>query len=87
MNNSIRNIILSLFFILYSFAAYTQNKAIDSLQKMLAIEKEDTNKVNTMLELSHEFDNINDDKNSILYGNESLLLAEKIGFEKGKANA
>ena len=87
MNNSIRNVFLFGCFILYSFTGYTQNKTIDSLQKVLATEKEDTNKVNTLLSLSDEFDTIRDYKNIMLYAKGALSLSEKIDFERGTADA
>ena len=87
MNNSIRNSILFWCFILYSFTAYTQNKTIDSLQKVLATEKEDTNKVSTLLTFCRKFDSSNNYKNLMLYAKEALSLSEKINFDRGEAKA
>jgi len=83
----IRNSILFLCFNLYSFTAYAQNKTIDSLQKVLLTEKEDSNKVNTLLKLCEEFDVISDEKDIILTASEALSIAEKLNFEIGTAKA
>src|SRR3954447_872799 len=74
----------------FSFKAYTQASAadslkIDSLKKILVIQKEDTNKVNTLNELSAILDH---DRNSAMqYAKEALSLSQKINFKKGEGNA
>jgi tetratricopeptide (TPR) repeat protein len=87
MSNSIRNIILFGCCMLCSLAAYTQNKAIDSLQKVLTIEKEDSNKVNTILKLNDEYYLINDENNALAEAKDALTLAAKIKFQRGMADA
>jgi tetratricopeptide (TPR) repeat protein len=82
----------SLVLIIFSFEAYTQTNAtdllnIDSLKKVLQTEKEDTNKVNMLNEVSEKFLSINDYKNAMRYANEALALAGKFNFKKGKADA
>ncbi len=67
--------------------AITQTKKIDSLQKVLRTRKEDTNKVNTLNKLSFEYQAINDYKTALQIANESLLLAIKINYKAGQANA
>src|SRR3989442_14926637 len=74
--------------ILYSSTTYAQNNIIDSLKKVLQMEKEDSNKVNTLNELSKKlwypkFDY----KNALQNAEEALSLAEKINFKKGEGNA
>src|SRR5258708_1140510 len=88
MKIAIHKIFLFFFFLLlYSFNAYTQNKTIDSLQKVLQTEKEDTNKVNTLNELCRALRNDKDYKNAQLLGEEALSLSEKLNYKKGQAVA
>ena len=76
---------LHIIFMLCSFYSYTQSETIDSLKKVLATEKEDTNKVNTLNELSAT---LNHDRNSAMqYAKDALLLAQKINFKNGEGVA
>jgi two-component system, NtrC family, sensor kinase len=85
MRNAIPNIFLQIIFLLCSLYSYAQNEKIDSLKKVLATEKEDTNKVNTLNELSAALDH---DRNSAMqYAKEALSLAQKINFENGEGRA
>ena len=70
--------------ILFIPNGYGQNPKIDSLLTVLKTTKEDTNKVNTLIELAWEVSSNNPDS-TILLGNEAILLANKINFLKGKA--
>ncbi len=80
--------IFILFFILvHFFAAYTQNKSIDSLQKVLQLQKKDTGKVNKLIDLSDAFFQKGDFENSAKNAKEALSLSEKLNFKKGIANA
>ena len=66
--------------LLFSIIAYTQNNTIDSLQKVLQTQKEDTNKVNVLLELCWAVD----DSATTLqysYARSALLLARKLNFK------
>src|SRR5207249_10195811 len=78
-----------LFFIIgvYSSIAFTQNNTIDSLQKVLRTQKEDSNKVNTLNELSNTLLIDNNYKNAMQFANEALLLSRKINFNKGEGIA
>src|SRR4051812_31279776 len=73
----------------FSFNLYAQSDSvkIDSLKKILQTQKEDSNKVNTLNELSIAFSQTSDVKKSRQNAIEALALSEKINFEKGSANA
>ena len=59
---------------------------IDSLKGLLATAKEDTNKVNHLVELCRGYKKINPDF-GLIYGKEGLTLAEKLDFKKGIASS
>ena len=61
-----------------------QNNIMDSLLLALKTSKEDTNKVNLLYQLSEECETQDD---ILIYAQQSLLLAEKLGYKKGIANA
>ncbi len=65
-------------------SSYTQNTKTDSLLTLLKTDKEDTNKVNHLYQLSEES---TDNKDVMRYAQQSLLLAEKLKYKKGMANA
>lgn len=79
-------LIISLFF---WFDGYTQSDSpkMDSLKKVLLTEKEDTNKVNTLLELGKYYFNEFDVENSSVYTNLALHLSQKLNFKKGEGYA
>lgn len=66
---------------------FSQNKQIDSLLNVLATAKEDTAKVNTLNNLSRKFYESAEWAESKKYADDALLIAQKIGFKKGTANA
>jgi len=72
--------------LLSSFNAYPQNSAIDSLQKVLQIQKEDTAKVNTLNALASEFRYYNNDT-GFYFANKALALAARLNFTMGIADA
>src|SRR5260221_14519955 len=78
-------IFLFIFFLLYAFIAYTQNKTIDSLQKMLQFQK-DSNKINTLNALAYEVCRNNPDT-AIYFANEALQLATKLNYKSGIADS
>jgi two-component system sensor histidine kinase UhpB len=73
--------------VLYSLAAYSQNKTIDSLKKILQTQKEDTNKVNILNELCDQLILANDFKPVSQWATETLLLSERLNFKSGVAKA
>ena len=68
----------------FSFAAYTQNNTIDSLQKILQTQKEDTGKVNILIALGIQFRYTNIDT-ALYFANTALSLATRLNYEMGIA--
>jgi two-component system, NtrC family, sensor kinase len=88
MKNQAVLLLVSLGFILCSANSYSQNKTIDSLQKILKTEKkEDSNKVNTLNALSLNFSQKRDSASAMQSALSALSLAQKIHFKKGEAEA
>ena len=79
MNTAARNIFL-FFIILYSSAAYTQTAWIDSLKKVVTTQKEDTNKVASLMNISDAYRFTAPDS-ALLYGQQALSLAEKLNSD------
>ncbi|HKB43701.1 MAG TPA: ATP-binding protein [Chitinophagaceae bacterium] len=73
-------------FLLCSYAAYTQVPGLDSVKKVLQTEKEDTNKVNTLLQLAGYYGGSHADT-GVTYAQQALDLAEKLNFEIGILSA
>src|ERR1700678_3178923 len=69
-----------------AFAQKQGRAKIDSLEAVLKIAKEDTNKVNTLNNLAGRLRDINPDT-SIILSSQALQLAEKIKWQFGIANA
>src|SRR5437762_12373206 len=89
MNKLFYNASSIFFFLLYSCMANSQANSIDSLkidsfQKVLQTQKEDTNKVNTLLGLSDQYWTNNDHSHILQYSRAALALSEKINFTTGK---
>ncbi len=78
----------SLLFFVYMLSAITgnaQNKAIDSLNKILQKQNDDTSKVNTLYALSEEFRDVERDYSKAMkYALNGLSLSNKIEFKEGK---
>ena len=70
-----------------SFPSFGQNKIIDSFKNVLQTQKEDSNRVNTLNELSDYLYQHVDNSTAIEKSNEALSLAQKINFKKGLAYA
>jgi class 3 adenylate cyclase len=69
-------------------AGLTVSERIDSLLSVLAGQKSDSNKVNTLNEISWEYyANGYDGKKAVEYANEALLLAQSLGYKRGEATA
>ncbi len=78
---------LLIFFMLYSFAVKAQSDSlkIDSLKKVLLTQQEDTNKVNTLIEVSRTFGNDSFTKPANMLSMEVLDLSNKIIYPHGQA--
>jgi signal transduction histidine kinase len=74
------------FFFLYNTAQAQNQQYIDSLMTLLETSKEDTSKVNYLNALGWELMYRNPDT-SIIIGNQSLVLSEKLEWKKGKASS
>lgn len=74
-------------FTLFNSSGLGQNRQeADSLRHELAIAKQDTNRVLILVELAINYQNANPDS-AMLYGKQSLDLAQKITFLRGQARA
>jgi signal transduction histidine kinase len=67
----------------YTLSLQAQNSTIDSLKKVLQTQKEDSNKVNTLLALSDFYIRENDADKSLLQANLALNLSKTIDLKKG----
>ncbi|MHB8258744.1 MAG: tetratricopeptide repeat protein [Bacteroidia bacterium] len=77
-------LIYSLSLIIYYSFCYSQN--VDSTQQALITVKEDTNKVNTLNNLSRQLNNTGEHEKSLKYAKEAISISEKLSFIKGEAN-
>jgi tetratricopeptide (TPR) repeat protein len=66
---------------------FAQSKKIDSLLSVLKTAKDDTSKVNTLNALSLQLTRKANYSESKKYADDALLLAQKLNFKKGIANA
>ena len=73
--------------LLFSHSLIAQTSPIDSLKNVLKVEKEDTNKVNSLNRLAKEFLNISEYDTVRYYAVQAKNIAENIKFKKGIANA
>jgi two-component system sensor histidine kinase UhpB len=82
MKTPVRYICLSAMLLMFSFGARAQNKYIDSLKKALPIQKADSNKVKTLINLSESYKFFAPDS-ALAYGKRALSISEKINFDRG----
>jgi len=82
MNPSTRHIVLLLALQLCTMGVYTQTQWLDSVKKIAATQKPDTNKVWTFISLSNSYQLYYPDS-SFFYAQRALTLAEKLNFEPG----
>jgi signal transduction histidine kinase len=62
---------------------HAQNSTIDSLKKILKLQSEDTNKVNTLIKLTDTYITLYDYTNALPYAKQAVSLAEKLKFKRG----
>jgi len=82
-------IILTLFVmfsLLHVTNCFAQQNKIDSLKQVVAIAKQDTNKVKALYNLTIKYQRINLDT-SLIYAEQSLKLAQKLNYGAGMAKA
>ena len=65
---------------------FAQKSKADSLNRLLAVERIDTNKVNLMWKIAN-VSSIYDPENALLLANEALALAKRIKYEEGQSRA
>jgi signal transduction histidine kinase len=82
-----RKYVLSVLFLFVVVSNYAQNKTIDSLQRVLLTQKEDTSKVNTLIQLCVSLRAENQAGNARNYAKEALALAARNNFTRGKGTA
>ena len=72
-----------LFFLLFSFAASSQEKReIDSLEKLLPSSKQDTNLARILFTLCNNYHDLDPSK-ALIYGRQGLELSTQLGYKKG----
>lgn len=75
------------FLVFLSFANYAQKKErLDSLNRVLAANIQDTNRVNTLLEVVFEYQTAHPDT-ALIYAKQALTLSQKINYPKGESRA
>ena len=80
------SIYLGLFFLLAGGLSRAQEPGLDSLKQVLATHGQDTSRVNTLNEIAYILYRMSPDE-AIEYSLEAKLLAEKLGFREGLAQA
>jgi len=80
------NRILACIVFLYAGPAYAQTNTVDSLEKLLKIAKQDTNKVIILMALGKEFRYSNTDT-ALYFAKSALALATKLNYEMGIADS
>ncbi|MEO6637566.1 MAG: tetratricopeptide repeat protein [Ginsengibacter sp.] len=79
-------IFLYIYFIFTSSSCFAQTDEIDSLKSLLSASKEDTAKVNKLLELTKAYTS-SFPESAISYGNQALHLARRLKYHQGRAYA
>jgi len=83
----IKHTALAFLFVLSLFISNGQNKTIDSLKQVLQTQQGDTNKVNTLNQLSLALANNANLDEAMERTDESILLTKKLNFKKGEGIA
>lgn len=79
-------IYLAFFLLTFNSLLNAQSEEIDSLENQLSITKQDTNRVLILNTLAYKLHTLNPEK-GISYARESILLANDLKFDKGRAHA
>jgi tetratricopeptide (TPR) repeat protein len=87
MRYFIRYIIASIISSTSVLTSSAQNTTIDSLKTVLNLQKQDTNSVSILNEISNQYLLNSDYDNSLQYANNALSIAEKLDYPYGKALA
>jgi len=79
---------LTVFILLKNYScSYGQSHKIDSLLKELKTTAADTGKVSLLNTIAREYNNISDYNKAIDFSTKALSIADKIKYQKGKADA
>src|ERR1035437_225989 len=87
MKNFVKYFFILLVIVIGTKNCFGQKSKIDSLLTLIKKDKEDTNKVNHLKDLSREYYFIGSYDSVLHYGLSILPLAQKINFKKGIAGA
>jgi len=82
MKTSFQYILSFLLLLIFSLRAYTQPQWIDSVKKVLPVQKEDINKVWALRSIS-DYYSFNDPDSGLIYAKKALALAEKLKNDQG----
>jgi hypothetical protein len=80
-------ILFILFFEIARGIGFAQEKTLDSLKRQFAISIDDTNKVNTVLELCKVYASLGDGNQLLAYADSAFNLSKKTSFKRGSAYA
>lgn len=75
-----------LLFLLFNVPLYAQSQKADSLQNLLQKSKEDTNKVNILVDLAMDLWSSNPEK-TIEYGKQAMELSKQLKYFRGEARS
>src|SRR5581483_7795250 len=81
-----RPFILAILLITYHFPLFSQIDQIDSLKKIVSTERNDTFKVNNLLNLSKKLFSTSPDE-AIVYASQARDISAKLNYRKGEATA
>ncbi len=79
-------IFLHIYFLFLSSPGFAQNNYADSLRLLISQSRDDTSKVNNLLQLSKAYISSSPD-DAIKYGNQALGLSKKLNYNSGSAYA
>ncbi|HLY72450.1 MAG TPA: ATP-binding protein [Puia sp.] len=85
MKKMIHYICFSALLAFYLLPAFAQTQTIDSLKSILKTEKDDSNKVKTLIHLCIALWNNSDNNNALDAAKEALSVAEKLNYKRGIA--
>lgn len=83
----IQLLLLPFIILLITATCKAQNPILDSLQAVLKTQGEDTNRVNTLNELSWQLKDLGNFTLALTNANDAMLLSRKIDYKKGIATA
>ena len=84
--NAAKQILLALVVFHSSFIAFTQTPRVDSLGKLLAVEKTDSNRVRLMWQLARDM-GVYDPDSALVLAQKALYLARGIGYTEGESRS